>query len=105
MIFRQQHLDTFDFIVTDNSMLPRFTPGEYVAGVKCTGRAIKDAVGQDCIVQTKKGGILLRNVREKTGENTYTLACTNMNETKRPVLYDVEVAGLAPVIWQRRPAI
>jgi hypothetical protein len=104
-LFKQHYPDTLDFVIPDNTMAPRFIIGEYVAGIKCTGNMIEKTLGKDCIIQTTSGEIFVRNLREKTGKNSYTLACTNMPETNKPFLYEISIQGLAPIIWQRRPGI
>lgn len=103
--FRQHHSDTLDFVIPDDTMAPRFIQGEYVAGIKRTGNLMEKVLGQDCIIQTVSGDTLVRNLREKTGNSTYTLACSNTQQTNKPFLYDVHIIGLAPIIWQRRVVI
>lgn len=103
LLFHQHHVTALDYIVSDNTMSPRFIAGEYVAGCKHHGAAIKNCVGYDCIVQLIDGSILLRTIKNFTAENKYTLTCTNSNsEIDKPVLYDMELLCAAPIIWARR---
>lgn len=92
-----------DYVVMDDGMEPRFIKGEHVAGCKHFGKAIAETVGLDCIVQTAAGDLLLRNIRKIDKNGRCTLACVNPNTTiEKPILYEVELLSVAPIIWARR---
>jgi transcriptional regulator with XRE-family HTH domain len=103
MLFHQHYENAVDSKIIDDGMLPLYEVGGYVAGVPCFKEAIKNVVGLNCIVQTKKGEILIRNLRQGRSENTYILTCVNPNTLiTSPVLYDVALSFAAEIIWNRK---
>ena len=99
----QHYKDVIDFIVEDDAMEPRFIKGEHVAGKKRYRDTIRSILGQDCIVQTGDGQVLLRQVRQGSMPSVYTLRSINTHtKLDKPILYDVELLSAAPVIWSRR---
>jgi hypothetical protein len=98
LLFRKSYKDIVYIVVSDDSMMPCYKPGEYVAGVNHYGDKIHDLVGRDCIVQTEEGKIFLRTLREGNQNHLYTLICTNTQTTlKEPVLYNIKLFSAAPV--------
>lgn len=88
-----------DLTVKDDGLAPSYKPGDYVAGEKCYKAHIAKLIGQDCIVQTADGEVLLRNLRPSAQPGYYTLACNNPQTTVlKPVLYDIEIISAAPVL-------
>ncbi|MEM9243095.1 MAG: hypothetical protein AAGA27_03420 [Pseudomonadota bacterium] len=98
LLFKKHHPENIDHIIKDDTMLPFYQIGDYVAGIKVDG---EKAVGKNCIVQTIDGQLMVRKIRNKTG-NTYTLECLNHNADK-PIEYNVELDGVAVIIWWRSP--
>jgi transcriptional regulator with XRE-family HTH domain len=102
-VFTQHYPEVINTVVTDDAMEPRFTAGEYVAGVRRYKQAINALVGLDCIVVTTEGELLIRRIKAMEAPGFYTLSCLNLNTTiPRPVLYNVELVSAAPIIWARR---
>jgi len=101
-LFRRHFPSSIELVVPDDSMEPRFTKGEWVAGIR--HQSASNINGKVCIVLTKDGQMVLREVRNSDIPNRYTLACLNLKTTaKKPFIYDVELVYAAPVIWCRRP--
>ncbi len=101
--FRELHEHSIDFVVEDDTMVPRFLPGEYVAGVKRYDDKMEEAIGQDCILQTQEGRLLLRHLHSKNVDGTFNLRCKNLEtKVKDYVLDHVALLSAAPVIWMRR---
>lgn len=104
-LFKKQHNNTIEFIVKDDAMLPVFTPGDYIAGIKFYDN-IDKLINYDCIVQLKSGEILFRTIKEGKTLQKITLCCSNYRSTiPNPVIYDAEVLSAAPVIWHRKNLI
>jgi len=102
-VFKAHYSNTTDFIIEDDGMLPHYQIGNYIAGTKRTGKNIEKLINSDCIVQTTSGQILFRRLRPGKKENSYSLMCTNTESTLvDPILYDVELASAASVIWHRK---
>lgn len=102
-LFTQHYSEVINTIVSDDAMEPRFTQGEYIAGIRCYQQDINRLVGQDCIVVTTDGELLVRRIKTMEAPGFYTLSCLNLNTTvARPVLYNTELVSAAPIIWARR---
>ncbi|HTM64592.1 MAG TPA: S24/S26 family peptidase [Gammaproteobacteria bacterium] len=102
-VFRKLHKNAIDFIVDDDTMLPHYQPGDYVAGVKRFGDDIKSLIGHTCIVQTASGSIYFRNLLQGPRENSYNLIPANPQaNANNTVVYDVELECAATVVWNRR---
>ena len=103
LVFRKFNPDAIDFVVRDDGMEPLFILGEYVAGCRRYQKDISTAVGQNCIVQTAAGDLLLRYLRHGSAPDLYTLLCMNpTTRVERPAIYDIELTYVAPIIWTRR---
>ena len=103
LLFRQNHKQSIDIIVTDDAMKPHWHPGDYIAGVKRYQHDIKSTIGEFCIVQTQQYGTLLRKVQAGDEDGRYNLMMTNHNTTvKQPVIYNIQLISSAPVLWTRR---
>lgn len=102
IFFRQNHANTIDLIIDDDSMEPCYKKGMYVAGIKRFEDKIGKVVGHNCIVQTTNGRLLLRNLRKGSKPGSYNLICLNtQSNINEPVIYNTELVSAAPVIWQR----
>lgn len=103
LLFRQNHKQSIDIMITDDAMKPYWYPGDYIAGIKRYQTNIKSTIGQFCIVQTADYGTLLRKVQAGDEEGLYNLIMTNHSTTvKKPFIYNTKIISSAPVIWTRR---
>lgn len=99
--FKESHPNAVVMIVSNDDMRPFYWPGDYIGGKMRYGDAIDTAVNKDCIVYLKNGERFFRRLIKNTTEG-YNLTCLNPNEaTAEPVLYNVEIDSVAPVIWHR----
>lgn len=104
LLFRKLNKQSIDFIIEDDTMLPHYRKGDYVAGTKRFGTKITSLIGWDCVVQTNDGRILMRNLHQGPRSNSFNLISTNLQaKVKDSIIYDVELVAAAPVIWHRRP--
>ena len=102
-VFKHGYKDTIDLIIDDDGMEPYYSIGEWVLGVKRFGKEIKKFVNKNCIVQTASESVMLRHLQCGNKKNVYTLTCLNPNTfVEQPVLYNVELISIAPIIWIRR---
>ena len=103
IFFKQNHVNSIDLIVEDDSMEPCYHTNDYVAGIKRFDKEIDKLTGLNCIVQTVDGRMLLRNLRKGMNEGCYNLISLNTQcNIDEPVIYNIELVSAAPVIWQRR---
>ncbi len=103
MLFRSHYKHTVDLIINDDGMLPIYQAGDYVAGVPYFQEKIANLIGENCIVQTASGHLLVRQLRKGNHENAYNLICINTaTSVEQPVMYNVNIISAAPITWQRR---
>lgn len=101
--FRTSNLNSIVSIVTDDGMLPSYFIGDYVGGKRKTAENFDKYIGINCLIETKEGSTLLRRLEASRSHSTYTLSCINPSTSvPYPVLYNIEIISIAPVIWHRR---
>lgn len=101
-VFKKLYPNGMVLLVSNSDMSPFYKAGDYVGGgILYQGSNIERAVNKDCIVLLKTGEQFFRRLI-KTSKGTYNLVCLNPSEeTAEPVLYDADVAAVAPIIWHR----
>lgn len=101
--FKESYVNAIVLMVTNNDMEPVYQVGDYVGGKFRYGKDIDVAVKRDCIVRLKTGDLLLRRLF-KNGGGHYNLACINpAPKSANPIMFNVEIECVAPVIWHRIP--
>lgn len=101
--FRSHYKEILELSVTDNSMAPYYNIGDHVAGKKIYEDDIAKLIGKDCIVNTENGLLLLRNLRQGTTDNHYTLISLNaFTQSNNSILYDIKITSAAPIYWHRK---
>ena len=100
--FQDNNPDSLGFVIDDDSMLPTYTIGDVVAGIKVNKKAINKVIGLNCVVQLNDGTVLVRNLQPTEEKNEYALLCTYDNGKRKKILYGIEPASVAPIIWHRR---
>lgn len=102
-LFYHHYKEVIDCVIINDAMWPQFRIGDHVAGQRYYGRAIANLIGQECIVMTVDGDLLVRELRASELPDHYTLVCTNpRTQVPKPIIYDVALVSAAPVIWMRR---
>jgi len=87
-------------LITDNSMLEKFSPGDYVFGVKIDISDAPKYVGKPAIVETEDGKKRLRNLGYTDGD--YFLYSNNMKNTQSQIIEKgIDILSIAPIIWHR----
>ena len=100
--FRSNYLNSIDFVVPDNLMMPNFLMNDIVAGVKLSSHHFQEAIGLNCIVQLVTGEILLRQLQQGIKKDYYSLLCTTPTDNKEIIIHEVKLINVAPVLWHRR---
>jgi hypothetical protein len=101
--FKESYKNAVVLMVNNNDMEPVYHTGDYVGGRFLYGKDIKIGVKRDCIVRLKNGELLLRRLF-KNGSGNYNLACVNPSPNSvSPIMFDVDIESVAPVIWHRIP--
>ncbi len=100
-IFKESYPGTVIMVVSNDDMRPFYKPGDYIGGKMRYGNAIETAINKDCIIHLKNGERFFRRLI-KNHSDGFNLTCLNPYETTvEPVLYNVEIDCVAPVIWHR----
>lgn len=100
--FKESYQNAVIMMVSNDEMRPFYKPGDYVGGKMRYGEAIETTINKDSIVHLQDNERYFRRV-VKNSLGLYNLVCLNPNEnTAEPVLYNVKIKGVAPVIWHRR---
>lgn len=100
-VFKESQPGIVIMVVSNDDMRPFYKPGDYIGGKMRFGDEIHTALNKDCIVHLKNGERFFRRLI-KSHTDGYNLTCLNPNETtSEPVLYNVKIEGVAPVIWHR----
>lgn len=101
-IFKNSHNNAVIMMVSNDEMLPFYRAGDYVGGKLRLKNKIDTALNQDCIIYLKNGERFFRRL-VKDYHGRYNLLCLNPTiNTAEPVLFNVEIESVAPVIWYRR---
>lgn len=103
LVFKNLNKNSIDFLINDDTMLPHYQPGDYVAGTSRFDDQIKLLIGYDCIVQAKDGRIWMRHLQQGPRFDSFNLISTNLRtKEKDAIIYDIELASAAPIIWHRK---
>lgn len=102
--FKNSAQNSVIMIVSNADMLPLYSPGDFVGGRFRFHKNIAECIGKDCIIQTISGERYFRRLALGNTPKKYNLVCLNpaWGGNPEPVLFDVEVESVAPVIWHRR---
>lgn len=98
--FKRNNPDPIVAIVTDGSMLPKFSYGDYVGGSKVYGKDIELLIGTNCIVEMENKTLIRR--LSSISEGGYTLTASN----QEPYVIDSVITGAnlksaAEIVWHR----
>lgn len=102
-LFYQHYKEAIDCVIQDDGMWPIYKMNDHVAGHRYYGKTIENFIGQECIVMTVNGDLLVRELRRSELPHHFTLACINpRTSVSKPIIYDVQLVSAAPIIWLRR---
>lgn len=88
-------------LVGDDSMMPSYQHDDYIGGRFESGD-LKNFLGKDCIVETETGERYFRRLSVVKKNNLCNLSSLNPKNHLEPVLFDIPVSKIAPVIWIRK---
>lgn len=100
LIFRKQP-GSIDALITDDTMIPLFYPGNYVGGILTNN--LKCCIDKACIIITADNEKLVRILENDSPSDLYTLRCQNTHtELVQPIQTDISIIAAAPIIFIRR---
>lgn len=98
--FKRNNHDPVVAIVTDGSMLPKFTYGDYVGGSKVYGEEIKKLTGVNCIIGIDEKTVIRRLT--SASDSGYTLTALNQESTTVDTVITAAILKFAAEItWHR----
>jgi hypothetical protein len=103
MLFYEHIANAVDMIVSDDAMLPRYLPGDHLAGKRYFNEDLNKLVGQVCIIQTQSGIMTVRQLLPGSKQDHYDLIASNKESKIEDLnLFDMRIFSAAPVLWIRR---
>lgn len=100
--FKQSSPNATVLLVSSDDMLPLYGAGDYVGGRFRSSEFIRSCLGKDCIIETEEGEKYFRRLSAILPNGLCNLSCLNPNDNLEPVLFNVKVVMIAPVVWHRR---
>lgn len=102
--FKNTTKNTIVLLITNQEMLPFYGPGDYIGGRLQSKERVDEFLGKDCIIMIKSGSQYFRRLSKSSTDGSYNLVCLNpiWGSTLEPVIFDVDIEYIAPVIWHRR---
>lgn len=97
--FKEIYQNCIVLKINDETMLPRYKLNELVVG-DVYRDDLKKLHNKDCIVLLDSDEVLLRKFIF-FNEDSYSLMCTNPSATNEPILNNVNIKFLAPVLWHQ----
>lgn len=102
-LFRQQNMNSIVLSISDDSMEPYYSVGDYIGGCQITNDNIAGYLNSICIIELENNLILPRYLQAGKQPNCYTGSCTNPRTAATPLnLYNVKIISAAPILWHRR---
>lgn len=100
-LFKESYSNAVVMLVSSDEMEPYYKSGDYVGGKARIGTEIETAINKNCIIFLSNGERFFRRLI-KNSSGGYNLVCLNPNPmTSEPVLFNVDISKVAPVIWHR----
>lgn len=100
--FKAINPDPIVVIMSDNGMEPLYCIGEYVGGNKKHNEQINSLIGENCIIETTAGDVLVRKILSGSRNQVFNLACINISTNQVPVIPDIKIKFAAKIIMHRK---
>lgn len=104
-LFKALYPKTLFLMIVNNNMSPYYIAGDYVAG-SCVEPDFDDALNKSCIIETKEGETLIRNIYKDPQKNLFSLTVFNPFSSTHCVIIEAkDILNIAPIVWHRRPIL
>jgi transcriptional regulator with XRE-family HTH domain len=101
--FEKENENAIIISVTDDSMLPFFEVGDYVAGKIVSGHKACNFINNLCIITITTGETYIRKLRPGSNEESFNLVATNIDTDVSPAfLVDCKIHKIAKITWHRK---
>lgn len=99
--FKVNNINPIVAIIIDGSMLPFYSYGDYVGGLKRTGKEIVSLASSNCIVELPDL-TLVRRIKSIQSDGYMTLSALNIDpHVTIPEIHTKQVVSAAKIIWHR----
>lgn len=89
--------------VSEDSMQPFYSIGEYVGGIRTHNEELALLLGENCIITTLEGHVFVRKLQKGSKNDHFTCYALNPNSTtEEPILYNIKLSYAAKIIWHRK---
>lgn len=100
-LFKKSGKNRVVMMVCSDEMSPFYSPGDLIGGKLRYKDQLCEGINRNCIVIVEGGVQFFRRVI-RSGNGGYNLVILNPNQaTQEPVMFDVPLVAVAPVIWHR----
>jgi transcriptional regulator with XRE-family HTH domain len=101
--FEKENENAIIISVTDDSMLPFFEVGDYVAGKIVSGQKAHTFINCLCIITVTSGETYIRKLRPGSREELFNLVSTNIDTNVSPAfIVDCKIHKIAKITWHRK---
>lgn len=101
--FLRLHALAVHEVVPDENMMPRFTIGEYVAGIQKFSDEINSLIDKDCIIKLKNNKSYIRRLTSCQNKREFLLVPSNpKNKEDLIIVNKNDILSAAAIIWSRR---
>jgi DNA-binding transcriptional regulator YiaG len=101
--FMQMHPGAVSIQLSDDSLEPYMSKGDWLCGVACNIARRDEILGRLCIVERKDGGVVVRYVKEITHDGLVSFVAANPFSSAQFLQEEkVLVRRVVPVLWWRR---
>lgn len=100
--FKANNSNPIVAVVSDGSMLPFYSYGDYVGGSKKQDGDIASLVGSNCIIELEDMTIIRRISRLDNVTMAFTLSALNVDSSiSEPIMQTNKIISAAKIIWHR----
>jgi len=104
-LFKALYPNTLFLMIVNNNMSPYYRAGDYVAG-SCLEANFNDALNKSCIIETKEGETLIRNIYKDPQKNLFILTVFDLSSSNNCIIMEEkDILNIAPIVWHRRPIL
>lgn len=101
--FEQINNNPMIIMVSDDTMEPVFSVGDYVGGNLVSGQYASKYIGTLCIVKLDTGEIYARKLKFGSRNDLYNLVSINLDTNlSHAFLLDCRIISLAQIVWHRK---
>src|SRR5690606_1826698 len=95
--------DPLIIMISDDTMEPVFSIGDYVGGNLMAGTYASHYIGSFCIVKLDTGEVVIRKLKSGSQNNLFNLISINLDSNlENAFLLDCKIDKVAQIVWHRK---